>query len=144
MLRIPGGVNFIYSFIVFSRLFLCQVALLVATPCLTWGQQVASSRFLPTVSDLANKTFAIGEAEQNRTANNDYQQYFIFQPEGRAIFRQTRGNTVLKDSPLGWRLVADSLYLQPGPVMMEAEGETQRIARAPIKHAIVKVAGGIG
>ncbi|OUJ70286.1 hypothetical protein BXP70_24640 [Hymenobacter crusticola] len=70
-------------------------------------------------------------------------QHFIFQPGGRASFRATRGSTVMKDSPLGWRLVGDSLFLQPGPVLLEAEGETQRIEREPLKHAVLKVAGGI-
>ena len=94
------------------------------------------------VSDFVNKTFEIGEAEKDRTANNDYHQYFLFQADGRAIFRATRGSTVLKDSPLGWRLVGDSLVLQPGPVLLEADGETQRIERKPLRHAVLKVAEG--
>jgi hypothetical protein len=123
-----------------SLLFL--VAWLTSVPCLTWGQQVASSHSQPTVSDFSKKTFEIGAPEENRTADNDYHQYFLFQPDGRAIFRGSRGNKVLKDSPLGWKLVGDSLYLQPGPIMLEAEGETQRIDRDPIKYAVTKVSGG--
>ncbi|SMB79818.1 hypothetical protein SAMN00120144_4230 [Hymenobacter roseosalivarius DSM 11622] len=123
-----------------SSLFL--VAWLVSTPWLSWGQQVAASRLPPSVGDLANKTFAIGEAAESSPAGNDVQHYFIFHPDGRATFRETRGNTVVKDSPLGWQLVGDSLFLQPGPVRMQVEGKTQPIDREPIKQAIRKVSGG--
>jgi hypothetical protein len=94
------------------------------------------------VGDLVNKTFELGAAAENTNAGNDYHHYFIFHPTGGATFRETRGNTVVKDSPLGWRLVGDSLYLQPGAIRMEVEEKTQQIERESIKYAIRKVSRG--
>jgi len=126
----------------FTRQALFLVALLGGTPLLTWGQQAAPAGLLLAESGFSNKTFLIEEAGAARQTTNDTQSYFIFQPDGRAIYRGTRGTTVLKDSPLGWRIVGDSLYLIPSAFTIEAAGNTQRIERDPIKYAFAKVSGG--
>ncbi|MGI4736420.1 MAG: hypothetical protein ACRYG7_14680 [Janthinobacterium lividum] len=118
------------------------VALLVGTPLLTQGQQAVPAGLPPVASGLAGKTFLIDEADPAGKAANDAQFYFIFQPDGRAVFRRTRGQAVLKDSPLGWRMAVDSLFLIPGAVLLEAAGTTQRIERAVSSYAVTKVCGG--
>ncbi|TDN37224.1 hypothetical protein A8B98_04925 [Hymenobacter sp. UV11] len=111
-------------------------------PFLTWGQQATPTGFPIAENGFSNKTFLIGEAGGKRPSANDVHDYFIFQPDGRALFRETRGTTVLKDSPLGWRLAGDSLYFLPSAVTLEAAGKTQRIEREAIKYAVTKVSGG--
>jgi hypothetical protein len=125
-----------------TRPALVSVALLVGTPFLTWGQQGAPAGLAMAESGFANKTFLIGEAGAERQPLNDTHSYFIFQPNGSAIYRGTRGTTVLKDSPLGWRIVGDSLCLIPSAFTIEAAGKTQRIEREAIKYAFAKVSGG--
>lgn len=125
-----------------THLPLCLVAWLVFTPLLTVGQQVAPSPVTPTLSHFASKTFLLGEVgERNQTGQDDHT-YFIFQPDGRAIYRVTRGQQVIKDNPLRWGVVGDSLYLVPSSMTIVAEGQTQLVERERLIYAVEKVAGG--
>jgi hypothetical protein len=117
-------------------------AFLGAMPFLTCAQQVATSGLSPTGSDFANRTFVIGEAEAESKRSDDVHFYFIFQLDGRATFRGKRGSTVLKDSPLRWQLVGDSLSLVPSTITLAATGKTQQIERATMTYGLEKVAGG--
>jgi len=127
-------------------MFVCQAlllaALLLGMPLFTWGQQPTPASSATAERGLVNKTFLIGTASAAHQPTNDIHTYFIFQAEGRAIYRGARGTAVLKESPLGWRVVGDSLYLIPSAFSIEAEGKTQRIEREVVKYALLKVAGG--
>ncbi len=102
------------------------VALLVVTPFFTWGQHAAPASAPTAEGNFVGKTFRIGDTGAERQPASDYPSYFLFQPGGHTTFRGTRGAAERKDSPLGWRLVGDSLFLTPGPVTLEAAGKTQR------------------
>lgn len=125
-----------------THLPLCLIAWLVFTPLLTIGQQVAPSQVTPTLSHFASKTFRIGEAGPGSPTGQEDHTYFIFELDGRAIYRATRGPRVLKDSPLRWGVVGDSLYLVPSPLTLVAEGQTQLVERERLIYAVEKVAGG--
>lgn len=114
--------------------------LLVFTPFLILGQKVPNSGFTTGKIDLSGKTFIMREEEVSK-ASNDLKLLFIFHKDSSATFRVKRGNRV-KDSPLSWRFVGDSLCLQPTPVSMEVEGKVQQIDRAPVKYIIIKTSGG--
>lgn len=120
----------------------CLIAWLVFAPLLTVGQQIVPTQLTPTVSHFASKTFRIGEASQGSPTGQEDHTYFIFQPDGRALYRATRGQRVLKDSPLRWGVVGDSLYLVPSPLTLVAEGQTQLVERERLTYAVEKVAGG--
>lgn len=64
------------------------------------------------VIDLSNKTFSIGEGGDFIKTGDDLHLFLIFHQDGSVTFRAKRGNTITKDSPLSWRFVGDSLYLQ--------------------------------
>jgi len=124
------------------RQIIYLLAVLVFIPFLALGQKAVNSVLTIGVIDLSDKTFILGEEGEVSKTGNDFNLYIIFHKEGRATFRGKRGNTITKDSPLNWRFVGDSLYLQPGPITIEAEGKTQLIDREPMKYAIVKAPGG--
>jgi hypothetical protein len=124
------------------RPLLCLVAWLVCTPLLSAGQQGAPSPVTPTIRDFAGKTFRLGEAGEGSQPGQDDQSYFIFQPDGGARYRATRGQRVMMDSPLRWGVVRDSLYLLPSSWALVAQGQTQQLARDTLKHGVEKVAGG--
>ncbi|TPG59457.1 hypothetical protein [Hymenobacter nivis] len=119
------------------------VAFLVVMPLLTWAQHTVPAPGAPTTArELVHKTFLIGYPDAAHPPAPEDRSYFIFQPDGRAVYRGTRGVAVQKDSPLGWRVAGDSLFLTPGAVTLEAAGQTQRIARAVVRYAVTKVPGG--
>lgn len=115
----------------------CLLSLLLSAPFLSLGQKVANSELSTKVIDLSNKTFIIGEEEDSTKTGNDLHLFLIFHKDGNATFRAKRGNTISKDSPLSWRFVGDSLYLQTGPISIESEGKTQIIDREPMKYAVI-------
>lgn len=125
-----------------THLPFCLVAGLLFTPLLTVGQPAASSPVTPTVSLFAGKTFLLGEAGEGSKTGQDDQSYFIFQPDGDARYRATRGQRVMMDSPLRWGVVGDSLYLLPSSWTIVAERQTQLVERERITYAVEKVAGG--
>jgi hypothetical protein len=111
-------------------------------PVSTWGQQAPPAGVPPTASDFANRTFVLVEAGGANQPAQDVQFYFSFSPDGRATFQGKRGTTLFKASPLGWRLVGDSLHLLPGAVRVQAAGTTHQRERAARKYAVEKVVGG--
>jgi len=123
-------------------LFLGACLVTATSPFLTWGQHVASASSLTAASNFANRTFVIVEASGVNQPVQDVQFYFSFSADGRATFQGKRGNTLFKASPLGWRLVGDSLHLLPGALHVEAAGATYQIERAARKYAVEKVVGG--
>ncbi|GAB4038843.1 hypothetical protein [Spirosoma jeollabukense] len=125
-----------------TRQAIYLLALLVFTPFLALGQNIANSGSTTSRIDLSDKTFILGEKGKVSKTENDFNLYLIFHKDGRATFRGKRGNMITKDSPLSWRFVGDSLYLQPSSIAVEAEGNTQLIDREPTKFAIVKAPSG--
>ncbi|WP_020605201.1 hypothetical protein [Spirosoma spitsbergense] len=111
-------------------------------PFLALGQKAGTPGLTTQTINLSDKTFIIDEEAETNKAGNDLHLFLIFHKDGKAIFRGKRGNMVTKDSPLGWQLVGDSLYLQHDPISLEADGKTQYIAREPIKYAIIKTPNG--
>ena len=75
------------------------LVLLFLAPFITLGQSVANSELITSITDLANKTFTIGEKEVGKTGN-DLSLFLVFHEDGNATFRVKRGNTVTSDSPL--------------------------------------------
>ena len=114
------------------------LALFFFTPFLTLGQKTVKPRPI----DLSNRTFIIGEKIEAIKNKDDYHTYFIFYKDGKAIYRGTRGDVILKDSPVGWQLVGDTLSLLPGSFIIRAEGKTQMIERDAIRHFIKKTPTG--
>ena len=125
-----------------ARQTVCLLSLLVFIPFFTLGQKVANSELTTKVIDLSNKTFSIGEGGDFIKTGDDLHLFLIFHQDGSVTFRAKRGNTITKDSPLSWRFVGDSLYLQTSPISIESGGKTQLIDREPMKYAIVKAPGG--
>ena len=92
--------------------------------------------------DLANKTFIMREVGEVGKTGNDLDLYLIFHKNGSATFRVKRSGTVIKDNPLSWRFVGDSLYIQNGSIKITAEGKTQTIDREAMKYAVEKAPDG--
>lgn len=120
----------------------CFLTLLLSTPFLALGQKVTDSKLATKVVDLSNKTFLIGEEGDTSKVGNDLHLLFLFYKDGNATFRTKRGSTMIKDSPISWRFIGDSLYLQPGSISLQAEGKTQIIDREPMKYFVVKAPSG--
>jgi hypothetical protein len=116
--------------------------LLLSAPFLASGQKVASTELATKGINLTNKTFFMGEEGDTSKTGNDLHLLFLFHKDGRATFRTKRGTTIIKDSPLSWRFTGDSLWLQPSPISLEADGKAQIIERDPMKYFIVKAPGG--
>ncbi|GAB3508409.1 hypothetical protein GCM10027341_44180 [Spirosoma knui] len=118
------------------------LSLLILTPFLTVGQKVANSKTATRIIDLADKTFILrDEADTSRT-ENDLNLYLILYQDSKAAFRVKNGDTIIKDNPLTWHLVGDSLYIQNSPIQIIAEGKTQTVDRNPSKYFIEKTPGG--
>ncbi len=126
----------------FAHKTVCLLTLLFSVPFQTLGQKVANSELIINVTDLSNKTFLIREQGDTSKADNDLHLLFLFYKDGKATFRTKRGNTMIKDSPISWRITGDSLCLQPSSVSLHAEGKTQLIDREPMKYFLVKAPGG--
>ncbi|RYG02157.1 MAG: hypothetical protein EOO07_33330 [Chitinophagaceae bacterium] len=115
--------------------------LLILTRFSASGQKLYTSGSVINENDLINRTFISADKKKSSKSENDLDLFYIFQKDRRAIFRAKRGKLV-KDSPLNWRFEADSLCLQPSPILMEVDGQIHQIERIPIKYAIEKVSGG--
>jgi hypothetical protein len=102
----------------------------------------AQLKLTTQIIDLSDKTFIIDEEGEINKTGDDLHLFLLFHKNGSATFRPKKGNMITKDSPLSWRLVGDSLYLQQGPISLVADGKTQSIVREPMKYAIVKTPGG--
>ncbi|MCX6216915.1 hypothetical protein [Spirosoma sp.] len=120
------------------------LVVLLSAPFLASAQKVANTKLATKVNaiDLTNKVFLMGEEGDTSEAGKDLHLFFLFHKEGRATFRTQRGNTIIKDSPLSWRFTGDSLWLQPSPISLEADGKTQLIERDPIKYYLIKTPSG--
>ena len=114
----------------FTSLNACTLIALLLTASTVLGQPVATSQVNTGVADLIEKTFAWKEDGEVSESHKTLELLFLFHKDNRATFRTKKGERV-KDSPLGWRFVGDSLYLQPAPISMEADGEVQQINRSP-------------
>ena len=120
----------------------CLLVVLFFVPFLALGQKAGTSGLTTQTINLSDKIFIIDEIGETEKAGNNLHLFLIFHKDGRATFRGKRGNIVTKDSPLGWQLVGDSLYLQHDPISLTADGKTQYITREPIKYAILKIPDG--
>lgn len=118
------------------------LVLLLTAPFLALGQKIVNSELATEVINLASKTFILGQQAETTKAENELQLLFLFYKDGRATFRTKKGNTIIKDNPISWRLTGDSLYLQPSAISLEADGKRQLIKREPMKYLMVKAPGG--
>ncbi|QMW01317.1 hypothetical protein [Spirosoma foliorum] len=125
-----------------ARKTVCLLALLLSIPFLALAQKVANSELATKVIDLSNKTFLIGEEGDTSNAGNDLHLLFLFYKDGAATFRTKRGDRIIKDSPINWRFIGDSLCLLPSSISLQAEGKTQLIDRESMKYSIVKTPSG--
>ena len=118
------------------------LSLLILTPFLTVGQKVANSETATRIIDLADKTFIMRTVADTSKARNDLNFYLIFHQDSKATFRVKKGDTIVHDNPLSWRLTRDSLYIQNSPIQIIAEGKTQTVDRDPSRYAIEKTPSG--
>lgn len=81
------------------------------------------------------------EADTSRVGN-DLDLYLIFHRDSKATFRVKKGDTIIKDNPLRWRMVRDSLYIQSSPIQIIVDGKTQTVERDPSKYAVEKAPSG--
>lgn len=120
----------------------CILILLIPTPLLTAGQKVSNSETATRVINLVDKTFIMQEEADTNKAGNDLNLYLIFHQDSKATFRVKKGDTIINDNPLSWRLVRDSLYIQSSPIQIIADGKTQTVDRDPSKYAVEKAPSG--
>lgn len=116
--------------------------LLILTPFVTVGQKVTKSKTATRIIDLVNKTFIMREEADTSRAGNDLNLYLVFHQDSKATFRVKKGDTIIKDNPLSWRLVRDSLYIQNSPIQITADGKTQTVDRDPNRYAVEKAPSG--
>ncbi|SFF34518.1 hypothetical protein [Spirosoma endophyticum] len=109
---------------------------------LTLTHSYAQVKLTSQTIDLTDKTFIIDEEGEISKTGDDLHLFLLFHKNGNATFRPKRGSMITKDSPLSWRLVGDSLYLQQAPISLVADGKTQSITREPMKYAIIKTSRG--
>lgn len=118
------------------------LSLLILIPFLTVGQKVDNSEKTTKTIDLADKTFIMRKKADTSRAGNDLNLYLIFHQDNKATFRVKKGETIIKDNPLSWRLVRDSLYIQSSPIQIIADGKTQTVDRDPSRYAVEKAPSG--
>lgn len=125
-----------------DRSIACFLSLLIFTPFLTIGQKVSNTELATKLIDLSDKTFVMREAEEAKKTENDLGLYLIFHKNGKATFRVKRGDTIMRDNLLIWRLVGDSLFIQNNLIEIIAEGKIQTINREPTKYVVEKAQNG--
>ncbi|GAB3755969.1 hypothetical protein [Spirosoma pomorum] len=118
------------------------LSLLVLSPFLAVGQKVTDSETGSRISDLADKIFIMREGADTGRVGNDLNLYLIFHRESKATFRVKKGDRIIKDNPLSWRLVGDSLYIQSSPIQLIADGKTQLVDRDSSRYTVEKVPSG--